>query len=115
MHWIFFHQPVITQDVDEDASSNDTEVETEIFRNMSRTKNRLLKSISPYKLNNEDFIELAPLLPFLVILTILFLLLLAVSFQRWPGLVAGIIAGCLTSLTIYLIMSSLSGDIPLYE
>ncbi|XP_055842372.1 uncharacterized protein LOC129909311 [Episyrphus balteatus] len=111
MHWIFFHQPVITQDVDEEISSNDSEV----FKNLSRTKNRLLKSISPYKLNDEDFVELAPLLPFLVILTILFLLLLAVSFQRWPGLVAGIIAGCLTSTTIYLIMSTLSGDIPLYE
>ncbi|XP_055912035.1 uncharacterized protein LOC129946041 isoform X2 [Eupeodes corollae] len=110
MHWIFFHQPVITQDVNEETTND-----SEIFNNISRSKNRLLKSISPYRLNDENLVELAPLLPFLVILTILFLLLLAVSFQRWPGLVAGVVAGCLTSLTVYLIMSTLAGDIPLYE
>lgn len=59
--------------------------------------------------------DLSPLLPFgmmLIICTIIFILII---FRRWPGLVAGIIAGCLTSISIYLLLLAIKDQKLVYE
>lgn len=61
------------------------------------------------------YLELSPLLPFgmmLIISTIIFILII---FRRWPGLVAGIVAGCLTSISIYLLLLTLKEQKLVYE
>lgn len=61
------------------------------------------------------YMDLSPLLPFgmmLIISTIIFMLII---FRRWPGLVAGIVAGCLTSISIYLLLLTLKEQKLVYE
>lgn len=84
------------------------------------------------------YVQLSPLLPFgmmLIISTIIFILII---FRRWPGLVAGkidlnpvvllntiantkriscsgIVAGCLTSISIYLLLLTLKEQRLVYE
>lgn len=48
----------------------------------------------------------------LVIVTLMFILII---FRRWPGLVAGIVAGCLTSVSIYLLLLTLKDQQLVYE
>lgn len=61
------------------------------------------------------YVQLSPLLPFgmmLIISTIIFILII---FRRWPGLVAGIVAGCLTSISVYLLLLTLKEQRLVYE
>ncbi|XP_055375562.1 uncharacterized protein LOC129608224 [Condylostylus longicornis] len=59
--------------------------------------------------------ELSPLLPFGMLLIISLVICVLILFRRWPGIVAGIIAGCLTSLSIYLMLVTLRNPKLLYE
>lgn len=62
-----------------------------------------------------NFNELSPLLPFALMLILSTLIFMLIFFRQWPGLVAAIVAGCLTSVSIYFLLLSLKQEKLVYE
>lgn len=77
-------------------------------------RKKIIKIFFPDNLNTRS-VEISPLLPFAMVLVIVTLMFILIIFRRWPGLVAGIVAGCLTSVSIYLLLLTLKDQKLVYE
>lgn len=65
--------------------------------------------------NHNRYYELSPLVPFAMMLIMTTIIFILIIFRRWPSLVAGIVAGCLTSVSIYLLLLTLKEEKVVYE
>lgn len=59
--------------------------------------------------------EWSPFIIVTIILIITTVIFIVIVYQRWPGMVAGIIAGSLTSISIFLLMFTLKEQQLVYE
>ncbi|CAD7090912.1 unnamed protein product [Hermetia illucens] len=64
---------------------------------------------------NRHQFEFNPLLPLGLIMVVCTVVFILIVFRRWPGLIAGIIAGCLTSISIYLMLLAFREQRLVYE
>lgn len=64
---------------------------------------------------NNRRIHLGALVPFGVMLILATVIFIMIIFRRWPGLVSGLAAGCLTFVSIYLLLFTLKEEVLVYE
>ncbi|XP_055296764.1 uncharacterized protein LOC129565676 isoform X2 [Sitodiplosis mosellana] len=60
-------------------------------------------------------LHMSALVPFGVMLVLSTIIFIMIIFRRWPGLVSGIVAGCLTFISIYLLLLTLKEEVLVYE
>lgn len=60
-------------------------------------------------------LHMSALIPFGVMLVLSTIIFIMIIFRRWPGLVSGIVAGCLTFISIYLLLLTLKEEVLVYE
>ncbi|KAL5291368.1 hypothetical protein ACFFRR_010645 [Megaselia abdita] len=82
------------------------------YRTTSRP-GRLL--IPPETTDPFRILDISPLLPFWIIVGMATLIALLLILRRWPGLVAGIFLGCITTMCLYLFMITLHRNRKVYE
>lgn len=60
-------------------------------------------------------LHMSALVPFGVMLVLSTIIFIMIIFRRWPGLVSGIVAGCLTFISIYLLLLTLKEEVLVFE
>lgn len=60
-------------------------------------------------------LHMSALVPFGVMLVLSTIIFIMIIFRRWPGVVSGIVAGCLTFISIYLLLLTLKEEVLVFE
>ncbi|XP_031635231.1 uncharacterized protein LOC116348391 isoform X2 [Contarinia nasturtii] len=60
-------------------------------------------------------LHMSAMVPFGVMLVLSTIIFIMIIFRRWPGVVSGIVAGCLTFISIYLLLLTLKEEVLVYE